>query len=113
MPELSEIEKKKIDKKTEKIVYIGLKSDMHINPLLKSTMPELNEIKKNVDNQTEKIIYIKSDKITNPLLESSATPEKKQEVCDIFQQIMKKGVNEFKEKSGREMTYSEMREMYG
>jgi predicted thioredoxin/glutaredoxin len=32
---------------------------------------------------------------------------------DLLQNIMKKGSEEFKQKTGRQMTYGEMREMYG
>ena len=75
---------------------------------------EKRKIMKKIEQQTEKIIDIglKSGMIANPLLKST-TPEKKQESCDIFQTIMQNGANEFKEKTGREMSYSEMREMYG
>jgi hypothetical protein len=71
-------------------------------------------IMKKIEKQTEKQIDIslKSGIIANPLLKST-TPEKKKESCDIFQKIMNNGANEFKEKMGREMSYSEMREMYG
>lgn len=33
--------------------------------------------------------------------------------ADTFLNIIKEGAAEFKEKTGREMSYSEMREMYG
>lgn len=32
---------------------------------------------------------------------------------ELLQNIMQNGANEFKQKTGRNMTYSEMREMYG
>jgi regulator of protease activity HflC (stomatin/prohibitin superfamily) len=32
---------------------------------------------------------------------------------EIFLNIVEEGMNEFKEKTGRQMTYSEMRELYG
>ena len=75
---------------------------------------EKRKIMKKIEKETEKKIDVafKSGMIANPLLKST-TPEKKQESCDIFQTIMKNGANEFKEKTGREMSYSEMREMYG
>jgi len=75
---------------------------------------EKRKIMKKIEKETEKKIDIafKSGMIVNPLLKST-TPEKKKESCDIFQTIMNNGANEFKEKTGREMSYSEMREMYG
>jgi hypothetical protein len=75
---------------------------------------EKRKIMKKIEKETEKKIDVsfKSGMIANPLLKST-TPEKKQESCDIFQKIMNNGANEFKEKTGREMSYSEMREMYG
>ena len=39
------------------------------------------------------------------------SPEK--DICNLLQNIMSEGSKEFKEKTGREMTYSEMRQMYG
>jgi hypothetical protein len=38
---------------------------------------------------------------------------KKPEIGDLLINIMKSGSDEFKEKTGRNMTYSEMREMFG
>lgn len=42
-----------------------------------------------------------------------ATPLTSPITSNVFQQIMEKGANEFKEKTGRNMTYSELRSLYG
>lgn len=45
--------------------------------------------------------------------------EKKDEIkidislCDLLVKIMSKGADEFQQKTGRQMTYAEMREIYG
>jgi hypothetical protein len=40
-------------------------------------------------------------------------PTTKPDISKILQSIMSDGAEKFKEKTGREMTYSEMRELYG
>ena len=45
--------------------------------------------------------------------EQQKTQEDANACMIILEQIMSNGAKEFKEKNGREMTYSEMREMYG
>ena len=68
---------------------------------------------KDIEFKTEKIIDLayKTGKITNPLDRSN--PEKTEESCNLFQNIMKQGAKEFENKTGRQMSYSEMRQMYG
>lgn len=58
---------------------------------------DTKQIMKEIEKKTEEYV------ITN---ESSLTSEK-------LVNIMRKGSEEFKQKTGRNMTYSEMREMFG
>ena len=61
------------------------------------TTPTLDKIMKDIETNTEKQI---KEANTEPALE-------------VLVNIMQKGADEFKEKTGRNMTYSEMRQMYG
>jgi hypothetical protein len=87
------------------------------NPLYKDkkTISETEKkiIMKNIETKTEKIIDLayKTGKIVNPLDRSN--PEKTEESCNLFQSIMKQGAKEFENKTGTQMSYSEMRQMYG
>lgn len=78
-----------------------------------------NEIMKDIEEKTEKIVKvaIETGKIVNPrdLLnpEKKISTEEKNNNENILQNIMKSGENEFKQKTGRYPTYSEMRSMYG
>jgi hypothetical protein len=62
---------------------------------------------KDIEAKTENIVKncILSEEIMNPINQDDA--------INILQNIMRTGANEFKEKVGRHMTYSEMREMFG
>jgi len=62
----------------------------------------LDSIKKKIENDAmEKVLKIRSD------------PIKQVNIEDTLFGIMNQGAAEFKEKTGRGMTYAEMREMYG
>lgn len=70
-------------------------------------------IMKIIEKKTEQKIAlnIAAGKITNPILEKD---EKKQEKNnDVLLTLMSEGAKEFREQTGRGMTYGEMREMYG
>ena len=70
-------------------------------------------IMKRIEKNTEQKIAqnIVEGKITNPIFEKD---EKKQEQNqDILLTLMSEGGKEFREQTGRGMTYGEMREMYG
>jgi hypothetical protein len=80
------------------------------------------KIMKEIEARTEKIVItgIKTGVIENPINVISGAisgvnkdHEKIQNSSNILLNIMQAGANEFKEKVGREMTYSEMRGMYG
>lgn len=70
-------------------------------------------IMKQIEKKTEQKIAlnIAAGKITNPILEKD---EKKQEKNqDILLTLMSEGAREFREQTGRAMSYGEMRQMYG
>lgn len=70
-------------------------------------------VMKEIELKTEKkiVIGLVNGEISNPLIEKDKG--KQVENQDILQSILSNGAKEFKEKMGRNMTYSEMREMYG
>ena len=71
------------------------------------------KIMKEIEVKTEKKIMnsFQSCQLTNPLLEKSSVKQEKNQ--DVLLSLLSEGSKEFKEKMGRNMTYSEMREMYG
>jgi len=70
-------------------------------------------IMKEVELKTQKKVFdvIQSGEITNPITEKRE--EKQQHNQDILLSILTSSSNEFREKMGRNMTYGEIREMYG
>ena len=68
---------------------------------------------KDIELKTEKkiIVGFQSGEITNPIIEKNKS--KQQNNQDVLQSLLSDGAKEFKEKMGRNMTYGEMREMYG
>ena len=83
------------------------------------TEDEKLRIMKDIETKTEKIVksVILSEEIINPINQETQQKPKTQQNLDdainILQNIMRSGGDEFKEKVGRPMTYSEMREMFG
>ena len=80
----------------------------------------MNSPNKTTDTKTEeKIDLIKimneiEDKTTNKIMDFKKKGfETNQQAQTTLINIMQKGADEFKEKTGRNMTYSEMRQMYG
>ena len=71
------------------------------------TEDEKLRIMKDIEAKTENIVKncILSEEIMNPINQDDA--------INILQNIMRSGGDEFKEKVGRPMTYSEMRDMWG
>ena len=68
---------------------------------------------KRIEQKTEEKLQknIAEGKITNPILEKD---EKKQEKNqDMLLTLMTEGAQEFREQTGRGMTYGEMRQLYG
>jgi len=76
-------------------------------------------IMKEIENKTEKTIKkaIQTNKIISPI--DILTNKKKidakgiEKTESILQNIMKNGSEEFEQKTGRQMTYGEMRAMFG
>ena len=85
-------------------------------------MTQLEEIMKDIESKTEAKLMegYKTEKVslpallTNPTTPTSPTQINKAKESIVFlESIMQEGAKEFKEKTGRNMTYSEMRQMYG
>jgi hypothetical protein len=77
---------------------------------------------KEIEKKTEKILNlaIETKQIVNPIDLSNGINNKKNidakeidKTIDLLQNIMKQGSEEFKQKTGRQITYGEMRAMYG
>lgn len=82
-----------------------------------NNVKETNNVKKSSDTtfQTYPLDKIMKDieADTEKRLEEAKKKEHSQPVGEVLVSIMQKGADEFKEKTGRNMTYSEMRQMYG
>ena len=68
---------------------------------------ELDEIKTKIESDAEKKVI----QLINNI--NSLNDYCKPEIGNLLLNIMKTGADEFKEKTGRNMTYSEMRQMFG
>lgn len=84
----------------------------------KITEEEKSAIMKSIETKTEERVKLAtiSGEIVNPinlLLGKPVTTTNAEASIVILQNIMQSGANEFENKVGRPMTYSEMREMYG
>jgi hypothetical protein len=67
----------------------------------------INEIKRKIEADAEKKVLQLNTTIC------SFNDYKKEDVGNLLLNIIQTGSNDFKEKTGRNMTYSEMREMFG
>ena len=74
--------------------------------------PEKPETKKELMNRLEKEGMTKMQELTRKI-ERGELPPLGQTHMDQIMKIMQDGEKEFVEKTGRNMTYSEMRAMYG
>lgn len=88
-------------------VECNVKCNVHSESSKKTKIMEEIELKtvKNID------LSLKSGEITNPIFEKRV--EKQQHHQDVLLSLLSEGSKEFKEKMGRNMSYSEMREMWG
>ena len=86
------------------------------------TEDEKFRIMKEIETTTQEIVktVILSEEIINPINQENQDTQQKlktqqnlDDAINILQNIMRSGGDEFKEKVGRPMTYSEMREMFG
>ena len=68
---------------------------------------KIDEIKLKIESDAEKKVI----QLNNNM--KSFNDYNKPEIGNLLLNIMKTGADEFKEKTGRNMTYSEMREMFG
>ena len=68
---------------------------------------EVKEIKIKIETDAEKKVLQLNSKI------SSLNDYGKEDVGNLLLNIIQTGANDFKEKTGRDMTYAEMREMFG
>ncbi len=87
---------KDISNKTENLVKTAVKTGQILNPV--STIGIGLSIQEN--NEDTKLMK----EAVNPAIEKS---------MDTLKDIMAQGDKEFKERTGRQMTYAEMRAMYG
>ena len=69
-------------------------------------------IMRNIENKTEKIVMtaIQSGKILHPIDIKSC---KQLDTDKLLENIMRNGAKEFNNKVGRDLTYDELRQMYG
>ena len=72
------------------------------------------QVLREIEAKTEKQIVdaYKSGKLVNPI-SASKDAKKMEEMNDITQNIMQNGAKEFQEKTGRNMSYAEMRAAWG
>lgn len=68
---------------------------------------------KQIEKKTEQQIAlnIAAGKITNPIFEKDK--QKQEQNNDVLITLITEGAREFRQQTGRGMTYGEMREMYG
>jgi len=80
---------------------------------------DLQKIMKDIETKTEEKVLegYKTGKINLNLLKTQTQEQQQQAEMkttgDTLISIMSQGADEFKAKTGRNMTYSEMRQMYG
>ena len=74
----------------------------------------IEHILREIEVKTEKKIVdaYKTGKLVNPIT-SKPNSKKMEEMNDITQNIMQNGAKEFEEKTGRNMSYGEMRAAWG
>ena len=76
---------------------------------------DINTIMKDIEKKTEKKVDELLNPVSNtdPLTKIAFIQSQKDNFGDKLVSIMNEGANDFKERTGRNMTYSEMRSMYG
>jgi hypothetical protein len=80
-----------------------------------SVKNDVEQVKREIEKKTNKRIddAYKNGTLVAPRDLLTATEEKKEDTENILKSIMGSGATEFNEKVGRQMTYGEMREMWG
>jgi len=71
------------------------------------------KIMKDIETKTEQKIHhsFQTSQLTNPILEKNPVKQVKNQ--DVLLGLLSEGSKEFQEKMGRQMTYGEMRAMWG
>ena len=79
-----------------------------------NTNTTIEDILREIEVKTEKKIVdaYKTGKLVNPIT-AKPNSKKMEEMNDITQNIMQNGAKEFEEKTGRNMSYGEMRAAWG
>jgi hypothetical protein len=88
---------------------ITTNTDTTTNNIILSGDPNLDAIMRNIELKTEH----KVRELLQQPCKTTNTAENAKAFTNELSAIMISGANEFKEKTGRGMTYSEMRAMYG
>ena len=89
------------------------------NPLLEKTeTPKVNhlELMKKLEKEGEEKLlraYVTGEIVQVPTSPNDSTVAAAQHNINYLTHMMEQGANEFKEKTGRPMTYAEMRSVYG
>jgi uncharacterized protein (UPF0218 family) len=80
---------------------------------MKPNYTKKQQIIKQIEKKTEQKIAlnIAAGTITNPIFEKNE--KKKEQNQDVLISILAEGAKEFKEQTGKNMTYGEMRAMFG
>ena len=80
----------------------------------RNTNTTIEDILREIEVKTEKKIVdaYKTGKLVNPIT-AKPNSKKMEEMNDISQSIMQNGAKEFQEKTGRNMSYGEMRAAWG
>ena len=100
-------------------IFLIINIDMDQDQEKEKQEQEKQKIMKEIEKKTEKIIKhaIETNRIVNPIdiltNKKNINPKQIEKTESILQNIMKNGSEEFEQKTGRQMTYGEMRAMYG
>lgn len=79
-----------------------------------NTIKKENQVDKQIDNQAEKLNELMKKIETDTVKKIAVLNNNESELySNILCNIMNTGAIEFKEKTGRNMTYSEIRHLYG
>lgn len=91
-------------------------TDSHSSNIgLLSSDPKINDIMKSIENKTtQKVAELMSPVATkDPISKIEFVQTQGSNFSDKLFSIMSQGATEFEQTTGRKMTYSEMRSMYG
>jgi hypothetical protein len=93
---------------------------MNSNPINDKEKVNVEQVKREIEKKTEKMVDLayKTGRLVSPIDLITKKVDVKQTIEDnnseqLLRNMMSSGANEFNEKVGRQMTYGEMREMWG